>query len=43
MAKEGELVPQKEVAPKHQKMAKGNGRALSIDSKDDRSVVEVYL
>ena len=42
MAKEGELVPQKEgVPPKQQKTAKDKGRASSVESKEDQSVAKV--
>ena len=44
MAEERELVSQKEgVSPKQQKTAKGTGRAFSVESKKDRSAVEVHL
>ena len=39
VANEGEVVPQKE--PKHQKVAKGQGKASSVESKEDHSVAEV--
>ena len=44
MAKEGELVLQKEgVPPKQQKTAKGKGQAFSVESKEDQNVAEVRL
>ena len=42
VAKEGELVPQKEgVPPKQQKTAKDKGKASSVESKEDQSVAKV--
>lgn len=39
VANKGEVFPQKE--PKHQKVAKGQGKASSVESKEDHSVAEV--
>ena len=39
VANEGEVFPQKE--PKHQKVAKGQGKASSVESKEDHSVAKV--
>lgn len=39
VANEGEVFPQKE--PEHQKVAKGQGKASSVESKEDHSVAEV--
>lgn len=39
VANKGEVFPQKK--PKHQKVAKGQGKASSVESKEDHSVAEV--
>ena len=44
MAEEGELVlTNEEVPPKQQKVAKGNGKASLVASKEHRNMVEVHL